>query len=78
MPAATGRGARLAELGRAGHELAAALGAAPGAREFVDGLDSSDGPAVVHRINTVRKAETRVPSVAQHAALLGDHGTIHP
>ena len=59
-------------------DLAAALDAVPGAREFFDGLDSRNRYAVLHRIMTVKKAETRARKIAQYAEMLGRHQTIHP
>ena len=59
-------------------DLAAALDAIPGAREFFDGLDSRNRFAVLHRITTVKKAETRARKIEQYAVMLGNHQTINP
>ena len=59
-------------------DLAAALAAVPGAREFFDSLDSRNRYAVLHRIATVKKAETRARKIEQYAAMLGKHETLHP
>lgn len=59
-------------------DLVAALEAVPGAREFFDGLDSRNRYAVLHRIMTVKKAETRARKIAQYADMLGRHETIYP
>jgi uncharacterized protein YdeI (YjbR/CyaY-like superfamily) len=59
-------------------DLAAALDATPGAREFFDSLDSVNRYAVLHRIATVKKAETRARKIEQYAAMLGRHEKIHP
>jgi uncharacterized protein YdeI (YjbR/CyaY-like superfamily) len=59
-------------------DLAAALEAVPGAREFFDGLDSTNRYAVLHRIATVKKAETRARKIEQYAVMLGKHEKIYP
>ncbi len=59
-------------------DLAAALDAVPGARAFFDGLDSRNRYAVLHRIATVTKAETRARKIQQYAAMLGNHEKLHP
>jgi uncharacterized protein YdeI (YjbR/CyaY-like superfamily) len=59
-------------------DLAAALEAVPGAREFFDGLDSVNRYAVLHRIATVKRAETRARKIEQYAAMLGNHEKLHP
>ena len=52
-------------------DLAAALDALPGAREFFAGLDSRNRYSILHRIMTVKKAETRARNVAQYAEMCG-------
>jgi uncharacterized protein YdeI (YjbR/CyaY-like superfamily) len=59
-------------------DLAAALEAVPGAREFFDGLDSVNRYAVLHRIATVKRAETRARKIEQYAAMLGNHEKVYP
>jgi uncharacterized protein YdeI (YjbR/CyaY-like superfamily) len=59
-------------------DLAAALAAVPGAREFFDSLDSANRYAVLHRIATVKKAETRARKIQQYAVMLGKHEKLHP
>lgn len=59
-------------------DLVAALDAVPGAREFFDGLDATNRYAVLHRIATVKKAETRARKIEQYAAMLGNHEKIYP
>jgi uncharacterized protein YdeI (YjbR/CyaY-like superfamily) len=59
-------------------DLAAALVAVPGAREFFDGLDATNRYAVLHRIATVKKAETRARKIEQYAVMLGKHEKIYP
>jgi uncharacterized protein YdeI (YjbR/CyaY-like superfamily) len=59
-------------------DLAAALDAVPGARAFFDGLDSRNRYSVLHRIMTVKKAETRARKIAQYADMLGRQEKIYP
>ena len=59
-------------------DLAAALDAVPGAREFFDSLNSANRFAVLHRIATVKKAETRARKIEEYAAMLGGHEKLHP
>jgi uncharacterized protein YdeI (YjbR/CyaY-like superfamily) len=59
-------------------DLAAALEAVPGAWEFFDGLDSVNRYAVLHRIATVKRAETRARKIEQYAAMLGNHEKLYP
>ena len=59
-------------------DLAAALDAVPGARAFFDGLDSAYRYAVLHRIATVKRAETRARKIDQYAQMLGRGEKLHP
>ena len=59
-------------------DLAAALDAVPGARQFFDSLDATNRYAVLHRIATVKKAETRARKIEQYAAMLGRGEKLHP
>ncbi len=59
-------------------DLADALDAVPGAREFFDSLDSRNRYAVLHRIMTVKKAETRARKIEQYAVMLGNREKIYP
>ena len=59
-------------------DLAAALAAVPGAREFFDSLNSANRFAVLHRIATVKKAETRARKIDQYAEMLGRGEKLHP
>jgi uncharacterized protein YdeI (YjbR/CyaY-like superfamily) len=52
-------------------DLAVALDAVPGARAFFDGLDARNRYAVLHRIATTRRPETRARKVTDLAAMLG-------
>ena len=59
-------------------DLAAALDGVPGAREFFDSLDSANRYAVLHRIATVKKAETRARKIDQYAQMLGRGEKLQP
>ena len=59
-------------------DLAVALDGVPGAREFFDSLDSANRYAVLHRIATVKKAETRARKIDQYAQMLGRGEKLHP
>ena len=59
-------------------DLAAALAAIPGAREFFDSLNSANRFAVLHRIATVKRADTRARKIEEYAAMLGRHEKLHP
>lgn len=59
-------------------DLAVALDAAPGARAFFDGLDSANRYAILHRVDAVKRPETRARKVAQFAAMCASGETIFP
>jgi uncharacterized protein YdeI (YjbR/CyaY-like superfamily) len=59
-------------------DLAAALDAIPGARAFFDGLDSRNRYSFLHRIMTVKKAETRARKVELYAQMCGRGEKIYP
>jgi uncharacterized protein YdeI (YjbR/CyaY-like superfamily) len=59
-------------------DLAAALAAVPGARAFFDGLDSRNRYAVLHRIEIVKRPETRARKIAEYAAMLGRGEKLDP
>lgn len=59
-------------------DLQAAFDANPGAAEFFATLNSQNRYAVLFRIQTVKKAETRARKVAEFAAMLARHETLHP
>ena len=58
-------------------DLAAALDAVPGARAFFDSLDSRNRFAVLNRIATVKRAETRARKISDYAAMLGRGEKLH-
>jgi uncharacterized protein YdeI (YjbR/CyaY-like superfamily) len=59
-------------------DLAAAFDAAPAAREFFETLDSRNRYAVLHRIETAKRPETRARRIEQFVAMLGRGETLHP
>lgn len=59
-------------------DLATALAAVPGARDFFDGLSSGNRYSFLHRIEAVRRPETRARKIEEYAAMLGRHETLHP
>jgi uncharacterized protein YdeI (YjbR/CyaY-like superfamily) len=58
-------------------DLQAAFDASPGAEAFFNTLNSQNRYAVLFRIQTVKKAETRARKIAQFAAMLARHETLH-
>lgn len=59
-------------------DLAAALAARPGAREFFDGLSSAHRFAMLHRIGAVKRAETRARKIEEYADMCARHETPRP
>ena len=59
-------------------DLAAALGAQPKAAAMFDSLTSQNRYAVLYRIDTAKKAETRARRIEQFVAMLARGETIHP
>ncbi len=59
-------------------DLQAALDASPGAREFFQSIDGANRYAVLFRIQTVKKAETRVRKIREFVEMLERKETIHP
>ncbi len=59
-------------------DLAAALAGNKKARTFFDGLDSHNRYAVLYRIQTAKRPETRAQRIATFVAMLGRGETIHP
>ena len=68
-------GARTATLPE---DLAAALQAIPGARAFFDALDGTNRYAILYRVQTAKKPETRTRRVAELVAMCGRRETLHP
>ncbi|HEX6532994.1 MAG TPA: YdeI/OmpD-associated family protein [Gemmatimonadaceae bacterium] len=59
-------------------DLRAALDANPRAKAFFATLDSRNRYAVLFRIHTAKKPETRARRIAQFVAMLERHETLHP
>ncbi len=59
-------------------DLAAALLAAPKAARFFATLDATNRYAILYRIGSVKKAETRERKIAAFVAMLAKHETLHP
>jgi len=59
-------------------DLAAALGANPEAGDFFAILDSTNRYAILHRLQTAKKPETRARRLAQFVEMLSERRTIHP
>jgi len=59
-------------------ELAAALAANPKAKKMFDSLNSQNRFAVLYRITTVKKPETRIRRIETYVAMLARGETIYP
>jgi len=59
-------------------DLAAALAGNAVARGFFATLDSTNRYAILHRLQTAKKPETRARRLAQFVAMLSEHRTIYP
>jgi uncharacterized protein YdeI (YjbR/CyaY-like superfamily) len=59
-------------------DLSAALAASPRAAAFFAALDSANRYAVLFRIHTAKKAETRAKRIAELVAMLERHEKLHP
>jgi len=59
-------------------DLQAAFEAHPGAAEFFATLNAQNRYAVLFRVQTAKKPETRAKRIAQFAAMLARHETLHP
>ena len=59
-------------------ELQAAFADHPGAAEFFATLNSQNRYAVLFRVQTAKKPETRVRKAQEYAAMLARHETLHP
>jgi len=58
-------------------DLEAALDANPRARAFFEGLDSANRYAILFRIQTVKKPETRARKIRQFVEMLGRNEKVH-
>jgi len=59
-------------------DLADALAANPRAREFFDTLDGTNRYAVLYRIASAKRPETRAERIGTFVAMLSEHKKIHP
>jgi uncharacterized protein YdeI (YjbR/CyaY-like superfamily) len=59
-------------------ELQAALDANPAARQFFASLDSRNRYAILHRLQTAKKPETRTRRLEQFVQMLGRGEKLHP
>ena len=59
-------------------DLADALAANPRAREFFDTLDGTNRYAVLYRIASAKRPETRAKRIGTFVAMLSEHKKIHP
>jgi uncharacterized protein YdeI (YjbR/CyaY-like superfamily) len=59
-------------------DLRAALAASPAAQAFFETLSGANRYAILYRISSVKRAETRARKIAQYVEMLADHQTIHP
>ena len=57
---------------------AAAIAAVPAARAMFDVLTKANRFALIHRVNSVKRAETRARKIEEFVAMLARHETIHP
>ena len=59
-------------------DLRAALEADDTARAFFEVISGANRYAILYRISSVKKPETRARKIAQYVAMLARHETIHP
>ena len=59
-------------------DFQAALTVNPRAYEFFQALDRANRYAILFRIQTVKKAETRARKIREFIAMLARHEKIHP
>jgi len=59
-------------------DLRAALDARPGAAEFFESLDAQNRYAILHRIQTARRPETRARRIEKFATMCAGGEKIHP
>jgi uncharacterized protein YdeI (YjbR/CyaY-like superfamily) len=59
-------------------DLRAALGADAEARAFFEVISSANRYAILYRISSVKKPETRARKIAEYVAMLARRETIHP
>jgi uncharacterized protein YdeI (YjbR/CyaY-like superfamily) len=59
-------------------DLRAALDANPAAAAFFTTISSVNRYAIVYRVGSVKRPETRARKIAQYVQMLAEHKTIHP
>lgn len=59
-------------------DLAAAIAADPAAQAMLDVLTKTNRFALIHRVNAVKRAETRERKIREFVAMLARHETIYP
>ncbi len=59
-------------------DLAAAIAAVPEAQAMFDVLTSTNRYALIYRVQSVKRAETRARKIAGYVAMLSRHETIYP
>jgi len=59
-------------------DLLAAMDARPGARRFFDTLDARNRYAILWRVQTAKKSDTRARRIATLAEMLARHEKLHP
>ena len=63
---------------RVPEDLAAALAAEPNAAAMFERLTSQNRYAILHRIDAVKRPETRARKIAEFVAMLARGETVHP
>jgi uncharacterized protein YdeI (YjbR/CyaY-like superfamily) len=59
-------------------DLVAAIAAEPAAQAMFDVLTKANRFALIHRVNAVKRAETRERKISEFVAMLARHETIYP
>jgi uncharacterized protein YdeI (YjbR/CyaY-like superfamily) len=59
-------------------DLRAAIAANPAAQAMFDVLTKTNRFALIHRINSVKRAQTRERKIGEFVAMLARHETIYP
>src|SRR5689334_20907595 len=59
-------------------DLIAAIAGDPAAQAMFDVLTKANRFSLIHRVNAVKRAETRERKIAEFVAMLARHETIHP
>ncbi|GGK03896.1 hypothetical protein GCM10010123_37330 [Pilimelia anulata] len=59
-------------------DLLAAIAAVPAARAMLEVLTKANRFALIHRLNAVKRAETRERKIGEFVAMLARHETIYP